>query len=255
MSLALLSWNNSHFYPDRGLYPPLHCHWIFNFVSNQLKVSTFGQFLFDEDVTVTLSSDAEWNGWQWGINSAKHYLSNSRQEQGWTHLRKRFKRSHGQLHQQQRPSFQKFEQTAYTYSDRCSYSHFGMCCAFQISLYRTEIRSDFQTSTAIPEQMSTAGPKFTTNITTRTTKLPSTSTQLLSCGSGYYLNPFSNTCFGARSTGRNWTEAKKYCEDKGEFLATPHSLESASWLQQMRINKGLYLYTIFMYCISMQTYI
>ena len=124
-----------------------------------------------------------------------------------------------------------------------------------ISIYRTEIRSDFQTSTAIPEQMSTAGPKFTTNITTRTTKLPSTSTQLLSCGSGYYLNPFSNTCFGARSTGRNWTEAKKYCEDKGEFLATPHSLESASWLQQMRINKGLYLYTIFMYCISMQTYI
>mgnify|MGYP001800810509 FL=1 len=70
MFLALLSWNNSHFYPDRGLYPPLHCHWIFYFVSNQLTVSTFGQFLFDEEVTVTLSSDAEWNGWQWGINSA-----------------------------------------------------------------------------------------------------------------------------------------------------------------------------------------
>ena len=124
-----------------------------------------------------------------------------------------------------------------------------------ISIYRTEMRSDFQTSTGIPEQMSTAGPEFTTNITTRTTKLPSTSTQLPSCGSGYYLNPFSNTCFGASSTGRNWTEAKKYCEDKGEFLAAPHSLESASWLQQMRINKGLYLCTILMYCISMQTYI
>ena len=116
-----------------------------------------------------------------------------------------------------------------------------------ISIYRTEIRSDFQTSTGTPEQMSTAGSEFTTNITTRTTKLPSTSTQLPSCGSGYYLNPFSNTCFGASSTGRIWTEAKKYCEDKGEFLGAPHSLESASWLQQMRINKGLYSCTICMY--------
>ena len=123
-----------------------------------------------------------------------------------------------------------------------------------ISLYRTEIKSDFQTSTGMPEQISTLGPEVTTNITTLTTQPISTSTQLPSCRSGYYLNPFSNTCFGASGV-RNWTEAKRYCEDKGEFLATPHSLESASWLQQMHINKGLNSCTIYMYCISMHTHI
>ena len=62
-----------------------------------------------------------------------------------------------------------------------------------ISLYRTEIKSDFQTSTGMPEQISTLGPEVTTNITTLTTQPISTSTQLPSCGSSYYLNSFSNT--------------------------------------------------------------
>ena len=152
-----------------------------------------------------------------------------------------------------------------------------------ISLYRTETVSCLQQTqlTKIPENsspltsnitmtpttstinsQSTANSSITTStrppststITTTSTRPPSTSTQLPSCSSGYLLNPFSNTCFGT-GIRTSWTQAKRYCEDKGEFLATPHSLESASWLQQMHINKGLNSCTIYMYCISMHTHI
>ena len=121
------------------------------------------------------------------------------------------------------------------------------------SLYRTDTVSRLQQTqlTKIPENSSPLTSNITMSPTTSTinsqstanstittsTRPPSTSTQLPSCGWGYLLNPFSNTSFGT-GIRTSWTQAKRYCEDKGEFLATPHSFESASWLKQMRINGG-----------------
>ena len=79
------------------------------------------------------------------------------------------------------------------------------------------------TKSTQPPITTTHSPSTTKPGPTTTPKQPSTTGgQPPSCESGYFLNPFSNSCFGAFNVQTNWTEAKKYCEDKGAFLATPH---------------------------------
>lgn len=117
-----------------------------------------------------------------------------------------------------------------------------------LSLYRVETRefglpaenvSGTQEQKVLEAATTTEPDPTNTDPHPTTAETLYTTWQLPSCGSGYILNPFSNTCFGGTGgPGRNWTEAKMYCEDKGEFLATPHSFESASWLQQMSKNGG-----------------
>ena len=40
---------------------------------------------------------------------------------------------------------------------------------------------------------------------------------------------------------KNWTDAKTYCEDEGEYLATFETLESAKWFTDaVKANSGSY---------------
>ena len=53
------------------------------------------------------------------------------------------------------------------------------------------------------------------------------------CPGGYEYNPYSNTCFNLVRLEKSWPDAKKHCEDQGEYLATLPTLESSYWLINM----------------------
>ena len=67
----------------------------------------------------------------------------------------------------------------------------------------------------------------------------------MNCPDSYEYNPFSNTCYRIVKLLRSWQNAKSYCEDAGEYLATFGSLESAFWFVTLRqSNPGIVLYSL-----------
>lgn len=54
---------------------------------------------------------------------------------------------------------------------------------------------------------------------------------LVRCSSGYQRNPYSNTCIRIVRISKNWNDAKSYCENAGEKLATFDTIEDATWLR------------------------
>ena len=66
----------------------------------------------------------------------------------------------------------------------------------------------------------------------------------MTCSSGYEYNPYSNTCFNLVRLEKSWPDAKKHCEDQGEYLATLPTLESSYWLINMlKTHPGKYFNT------------
>ena len=62
------------------------------------------------------------------------------------------------------------------------------------------------------------------------------------CGTNYYrrLNPFSNTCMQQVTLSKTYAQAKTYCENIGEYLATFGSVDAAAWLRQQQIDGGMF---------------
>ncbi|XP_067947370.1 C-type lectin Cal-like [Watersipora subatra] len=56
----------------------------------------------------------------------------------------------------------------------------------------------------------------------------------ISCPNSYVRNPYSNTCIGLISQSKSWEDAKNYCENRGEYLATFETLESIFWFVNLR---------------------
>ena len=52
----------------------------------------------------------------------------------------------------------------------------------------------------------------------------------MSCPDEYKYNPHSSTCYRRFKIKKSWHEAKKHCEDEGEYFATLETLESVKWL-------------------------
>ncbi|XP_067947369.1 C-type lectin domain family 10 member A-like [Watersipora subatra] len=54
------------------------------------------------------------------------------------------------------------------------------------------------------------------------------------CPSSYTRNPHSKTCIRHFELSKTWSEAKQYCEARGEYLATFETLESSVWFVNLR---------------------
>lgn len=54
------------------------------------------------------------------------------------------------------------------------------------------------------------------------------------CSDGYKFNPNTGTCVGLQSVTGSWDEAKAYCENKGEYLLTLHTIQDGEWLEVQR---------------------
>ena len=66
----------------------------------------------------------------------------------------------------------------------------------------------------------------------------------ITCASGYKLNPYRGTCTRFVRAALSWFDARKSCENSGEYLATFDTLESASWVRHQQLTAGNYLISL-----------